>query len=132
VPDTVSPHWVAGAIANHDNFTTPANRVLSAFVSANDDNLNGTKATYSYALATAPQFYAPGSTTPQNSAGMLFNTSGGITFNPAALQLKPGTRVTFNYTITASPSSYRSNAGMVNIFITDALTGGVSFPEIIP
>jgi hypothetical protein len=55
---------LAGATANHDNFTTPANRVLSAFVSANDDNLNGTKVTYSYSLATSPQFFAPGSTTP--------------------------------------------------------------------
>lgn len=124
---------IAGATANDDAFTTPANRVLSAVVSANDDNLNGTKVTqYSYSLATNPQFFAPGATTPQFLAGLVFNASGGITFNPAAQQLKAGTRVTFNYTIFASPSNYRSNTGMVTIIITDALTGGLMLPRAHP
>jgi plastocyanin len=126
---------VAGATANHDNFTTPANKAMSAFLSANDDNLNGTKVTYSFQQAFAAQVFAPGATTPQIlAAGLVFNASGGISFNPAAQQLKPGTRVTFNYTIVGNlfATTYRSNVGVVNLFVTDVPTGVRMLPRACP
>jgi hypothetical protein len=119
----------AGAVARPDNFTIPVNQVLSVFVSANDDMPNAPGTTYVYELETSLRFFAPGSTTAQTARGLDFNTTGGITFDPAKGGLKAGTRVTFTYAILAGTLRYKTGTGVVDIYITYGPAGGVVLPR---
>jgi hypothetical protein len=104
-----------------DDYTIPADKQLVAVVSQNDEHMNATGVTYSFSTPTSPQVYAPGSTTATFlGAGFSFNNTGRFSFNPATQGIKAGARVTFNYTINASPSGYRSRVGVVTINVTDA------------
>lgn len=114
------PH-AAGATPNYDEFNVAANEQIYDVVGLNDDNLDAPGVTYSFAYVTVPQIYSPAGSLIAFAGGWTFNNTGGFWFNPKQQSLLAGSRVTWNYTISSS-SGYKSAPGMVNVYVTDAVS----------